>query len=133
MPQLSGARIGQAGIEVPGGHLSGERPSGILESLRPTSATRVMKPRVSKPRVSKPRVTKPKVPKPKVPKPKVPKPKVPKPGVTKAGQRRRESLPIVIVRGLAVTSYRLSLMGALAFLVVVSSALVALNRVRPGH
>ena len=123
MPQLSGARIGQAGIEVPGGHLSGERPSGILESLRPTSATRVMKPRVSKPRVSKPRVTKPKVPK----------PKVPKPGVTKAGQRRRESLPIVIVRGLAVTSYRLSLMGALAFLVVVSSALVALNRVRPGH
>src|SRR5450631_3030312 len=147
MPQLSGARIGQAGIEASSDHLSADRVSDIVESLRPTSAhtTRVMKPRVSQPKVTKPKVSKPKVLKPKVSKPKVSKARVsapvvskpaisrsalstavvPKPGVSKAGQRRRQSLPIVIVRGLAVTSYRLTLMGALGFLVVVSTALIA--------
>jgi hypothetical protein len=150
MPQLSGTRIGQAGIEASRDQLSADRLSDIVESLRPASAhtTRVMKPKVTKPKVTKPKVSKPKVLKPKVSKarvlaPVVSKPAisrsalstavVPKPGVSKAGQRRRQSLPIVILRGLAVTSYRLSLMGALGFLVVVSTALIALTRDRSGH
>jgi hypothetical protein len=43
------------------------------------------------------------------------------------GRHRRQPSPQLIVRGVALTSYRLALMGTLALLVVVSSVLLALK------
>jgi hypothetical protein len=49
------------------------------------------------------------------------------PAVSSSGRHRGQPVPILVVRGVALTSYRLALMGALALLAVVSAALRALT------
>ena len=54
-------------------------------------------------------------------------PSVASPAVSGSGRHRGQPVAILVVRGVALTSYRLALMGTLALLAVVSAGLRALS------
>lgn len=75
----------------------------------------------------RPVVSKPAISKEAVSKKAVAGPAVSKPAKPNTGRHRRAPSPKLVVRGLALTSYRFALMGALAFLVAVAAILKALS------